>query len=229
MLAATFAPSRGGPAQASETSRDDDLRAIAEDAYVYAYPLVLLDETMRVGTNVPAPRGQHAPLNQFARIDVLPDARFTTVVLPNVDTLYTSAILDLKAEPIVLHVPDMHGRYYLMRDARRVHQRLRLAGKRTTGTAAHDFAIVGPGLAAAVASGRDAASPRRPIAVWILGRTQINGKEDLPAVTAMTSRYTMAPLSATAAVHGPRNDSLDPSRLDMTHPAAEDRRARSRR
>jgi hypothetical protein len=209
-----------GPALGVETSRDDELRAIADDAYLYAYPLVLLDVTARAATNVATPAGERAPLNQFARVDILPDAHFNTVVLPNVDTLYTSAFLDLGKEPVVLHVPDTQGRYYLMPMLDAYTNVFASPGKRTTGTQAHDFAIVGPGWHGQLppnVTRIDAPTNR----VWILGRTQINGKADLPTVTALTKLYTLTPLSSFGhSYKPPRNGNVD-ARLDTKTPPPE--------
>ncbi len=219
-FAAMLSPPRGGAAQAVETSRDDELRAIADEAYLYTYPLVLLDVTALAVTNVAAPTGHSAPMNQFARLDVLPDAHFKTVVLPNVDTLYTSAFLDLAKEPIVLHVPDTHDRYYLMPMLDAYTNVFASPGKRTTGTQAHDFAIVGPGWRGRLppnVTRLDAPTSR----VWVLGRTQINGKSDLPAVTALTKLYTLTPLSSFGRSYKPpRNGAVD-ARLDMKTPPPE--------
>lgn len=65
-------------------------------------------------TNVPSATAMAAPMNQMANLRAFPDATFTDVVSPNADTLYSTARLDLKQEPIVLSVPDTDGRYYLM-------------------------------------------------------------------------------------------------------------------
>src|SRR5262245_14494856 len=81
-------------------------------AVIYGLPLVMMDLTMQNFTNAPAPRG--APANQFLQVRRFPTASFKQVVRANVDTLYSSAFLDLAQEPIVLSVPETRGRYYLL-------------------------------------------------------------------------------------------------------------------
>src|SRR5438309_1092003 len=76
------------------------------EAYIYGYPLVLMDINRRVSTNVSAPMGRgSAPINQFGHTSAFPSPQSRRVVSPNVDTLYSIAFLDLAAEPLVLHVP----------------------------------------------------------------------------------------------------------------------------
>jgi hypothetical protein len=93
-------------AQAQNVS-DQEAYEIAKDAYVYAYPLLLMDVFMRQGTNYAEPTGivTQAPYNQFSHARAFPPADFKAVVRPNVDTLYSSANLDLGPEPVVLSVP----------------------------------------------------------------------------------------------------------------------------
>ncbi|HEY2749402.1 MAG TPA: DUF1254 domain-containing protein, partial [Polyangia bacterium] len=197
-LAALIIPARCLPARAVETSRDDELRAIAEEAYVYAYPLVLVDETAR-----------GAPPNQFVRP--------MDGALPSVDTIDTSAFLDLTKEPIVLHVPDTHGRYYLLPMLDGYSNVFASPGKRTTGTQAHDFAIVGPGWSGALppnVTRIDAPTNR----VWIRGRTELDGKSDLPQALALTQKFTLTPLSAFARAATPAQGGAVATRVDKTPP-----------
>ena len=67
-----------------------------------------------------------------------------SVASPNVDTLYSTAWLDLSEEPMVLAVPDTSGRYYLMPVFDGWTNVFASPGARTTGTGAGSFAIVGP-------------------------------------------------------------------------------------
>ena len=72
--------------------RDD----AAVKAYVYTCPLVSVEVTRRQSTNLPRPNGRGAaPMNQFANLGFVPDASFTGVVRPNVDTLYSSMFHDV--------------------------------------------------------------------------------------------------------------------------------------
>src|SRR5450755_4246291 len=83
-----------------------DAKTAARQAYLFAYPLVLMDATRTVALS-------RQPTNTFNHALAFPDDRFRGVVRPNADTLYSSSWLDLAAEPVLLHVPDTHGRYYL--------------------------------------------------------------------------------------------------------------------
>ena len=87
---------------------------IATDAYVYAYPMVLLQLTARTMTNVVNAETGRAPLNQFAHMRTFPDPTFTDVVRPNADTLYSLLFFDVASDPLVINVPDAAERYYLL-------------------------------------------------------------------------------------------------------------------
>src|SRR5437588_207422 len=59
---------------------------LATDAYIYGYPLVTMEMTCRVMTNVASPQGSHAPMGQFASLREYPNASFRDVTAPNADT-----------------------------------------------------------------------------------------------------------------------------------------------
>jgi hypothetical protein len=102
-----------------------------------------MDVTRSGLTAVPKLEERKAPINQFLHLKQFPDPTFTDVVSPN--ALYSTAWIDLTREPIILSLPEMGNRYYLMQmlDART--NVFASPGTRTTGNAKGDFAIVGPG------------------------------------------------------------------------------------
>jgi hypothetical protein len=79
---------------------------LATDAYIYGYPMVTMEITRKVVTNVPTPEGTRGPMGQITKIG----QSSRDVVAPNADTLDTSAFFDVGREPWVLSVPDMQGR-----------------------------------------------------------------------------------------------------------------------
>src|ERR1700691_6194907 len=125
-----------------ELSSPSELERIAQELYVYAYPLVLMDVTRRVTTNTERPQGILAPANQFAHLARFPDASFTEVVRPNADTLYSSLWLDVTSEPLIIHVPDSGGRYYLLPMLDMWPDVFASPGARTSGTGDQTYAIV---------------------------------------------------------------------------------------
>jgi hypothetical protein len=155
----------------------------------------MMDLTLRKATNVAKPTGVAAPINQFGAMRAFPTAAFKDVVRANVDTLYSSAFLDLSAEPLMLSVPDTGGRYYLLPLFDAWTNVFATPGKRTTGTKSGQFAITGPNWTGALPAGvTELKSPTNM--VWILGRTQTNGPADYAAVHAIQDGYTLVPLSS---------------------------------
>lgn len=190
--------SLAGCKQAKETATNvaaTAAQSAAEDAYVFGYPLVLMDVTRTKMTNVPHPTSSGlAPVNQFGHARAFPDATFVDVVSPNADTLYSLGWLDLGQGPLVLSVPDTHGRYYLMPMLDAWTNVFASPGKRTTGTGKGDFAITGPGWSGTLPAGmKEIKAPTEM--VWIIGRTQANGKADFKAVNAIQNQYKLTPLS----------------------------------
>ncbi|HKE93895.1 MAG TPA: DUF1254 domain-containing protein [Povalibacter sp.] len=169
---------------------------IARDAYIYAYPLVTMDATMRQSTNVPdaSTIPLRAPVNQFAHARSYPRAQDRDVVRYNFDTLYSMAWLDLSREPIVLSVPDTAGRYYMLPMLDMWTDVFAVVGSRTTGTKAGNFVIVPPGWSGALPAKLDRIAAPTPT-IWILGRTQANGSTDFANVSKVQDSYKLTPLS----------------------------------
>jgi hypothetical protein len=132
----------GSYATASDNASDRD-HEVGVQAYIYAYPMVMMEMTRRVSTNVEAPKGSFAPMNQFAHLRAFPDASFREVVRPNADTLYSIAWFDLSKEPMILSVPETE-RYYMMPMLDMWTEVFAVPGSRTTGNQAASYAIHGP-------------------------------------------------------------------------------------
>lgn len=179
-------------AQSSSPPSNEDSIKVVDVAVVYGLPLVMMDLTMQNMTHTAAPRG--APTNQFLNVRAFPPATFKQIVRANVDTLYSSAFLDLSKEPLVLSAPDTHGRYYLLPIFDAWTDVFASPGARTTGTQQRNFLIVGPDWHGAPPAEMQVLRSPTNMA-WILGRTQTNGPDDYAAVHAIQDGYRLVPLS----------------------------------
>jgi hypothetical protein len=166
--------------------------------YIYGYAPVALEATRALLTAVPnattAPG--FAPINQFARQEKLADPNENLIVRPNADTLYTTAWLDLSSEPIILHVPDTSGRYYLIPMLDAYSNEFDSVGSRTPGNGEGNFAIVGPRWRGELPQGLSRVIHAPTNTVWLIGRTLVRGPADLSAALAVTTKYQLIPLSA---------------------------------
>ena len=112
----------------------------------------------------------------------------------NRDTLLTTGLLDLGAGPLVLHVPDMSGRYYSVQFTDPSNNTVfAYVGTRTTGTKAGDYVITGPGGAGRVPRGANTiSSPNR--SVIVVGRVLVESDADLSTAHALSEQIRVARL-----------------------------------
>ena len=111
------------------------------------------------------------------------------------DVLYVGGLLDLSKGPLVLHVPDMAGRYYSVQFTDPSDGTdFAYVGKRTTGTEAGEYLISGPGWKGTVPQGMaQIASPNN--AVLVVGRVFVESDRDLPTAYGLAQQIQLTPLS----------------------------------
>ncbi|WP_454198266.1 DUF1254 domain-containing protein [Nocardia sp. Marseille-Q1738] len=220
-LAATSLAALGlaacGGSEDEESAVPGDAVAIARDAYVFGFPLVLMDLT-RVTAEAAVPANRFRHTNSF-------DAQEQReVVRPDLDTMDSFAWLDLAREPMVLQVPAMdRPRYWLAQllDAwsNTVHNPSSMRPQAKSAGPPYTYAVTGPGWSGALPEGLTPLPMPTPT-VWLINRIQLDGPADLPRVRALQQELKLAPLSMwTAGVDVPA-PAVPPTR-PMVPPAAQ--------
>ena len=179
-------------ASLSQHSRAQPIASIAAQGYIYGFPLVLMGETMDglIGPTRSCKLG--TDLNAFANVFDRPDASFKAVVRPNVDTLYSSAMLDLSDGPQLLTMPAVQGRYVLMAFLDAWSNNFAGVGTQNQGDRGGRYVIVGPDWKGPLPDGYERIDAPTNL-VWIIGRTELKSDADIPSVNAIQRQYRLAP------------------------------------
>ena len=212
--------SKQKPAASKATLTARETLDIATEAYIFGYPLVKMDLTRQVMTNVRFPEGMSAPPGQFARIRTFPSASNREITTPSADTLYTAVWLDVAKEPWVLSIPDTQDRYCLFSMLDGWSTVFEAPGKRTTGTGPQKYAITGPGWKGKLPDGLKECKSSTSM-VWVVGRVSCTGtSDDYAAAHAIQDECSAVPLSAYGKPYAPQPGSVDPA-IDMATPVRE--------
>ena len=180
---------------------------LAVEAVQFALPLYEMAR-MRSATGPRLDRaGRHAGespespnrwANEWFHTRVLQGPQNRRVVTPNNDTLYSCAWFDLSEGPIVIRVPAMQARYYVLGLLDLYTNPFGYVGTRTTGGDAGAFFLHGPGWRADVPEGMQAiACPTST--VWLIGRILVDGEADLEAANHLQDRLTVEAAPGSAA------------------------------
>jgi hypothetical protein len=113
----------------------------------------------------------------------------------NHDTLYTVGWLDLSEGPLVLHAPDMAGRYYSVQFTDPLDGTdFAYVGKRTTGTQAGNYLITGPGWQGTLPQGMQQISSSNN-SVLVIGRILVYSDSDLATAYGLAKQIQLMPLN----------------------------------
>ena len=162
--------------------------ALVRAAYVYAFPLMMTDALLQTTSAL-------APAGTFMHQRTLEDEALPTGVRARVDTLASSAFVDLRNGPIVLSLPDVSRRHIWVALHDGWSDVFESLGNRTTGARAGHYAITPPGWEGTLPAGvKQIAAPTS--LVWVVARTQVAGPRDQAAARRVQDRYRITPLDA---------------------------------
>ena len=183
---------------AAQADRPGILRAaeIAEAAFIFGLPIVM-NYAVMYEFAIDRNSGQFkAPCNAIWNDAQVFTWRDTAVPTPNSDTPYSMSWLDLRAEPMVISVPDVPaGRYFSVQVCDGNTYNVGYIGSRTTGQGAGSWIIAGPGWQGATPSGIKGVIRSTTQFALTIFRTQLFGPDDMPNVVAVQRGYKVAPLS----------------------------------
>lgn len=174
----------------------EEAGAIAEEAYIYAYPMLQNYKALFGLALYPASPAYRTPLNRMESDAFLLGPEFKEIVSPNNDTPYTMAVLDLRAEPMVLSVPEIPDkRYYSFQLIDLCTYNFAYIGSRATGFDAGSYLVAGPGWEGDKPEGIDKVLESETDLVFVIGRTQLLDPDDMPNVVAIQEGYKLESLS----------------------------------
>lgn len=174
----------------------DDIRQVAKEAYIYAYPILYNYKTIYTQAIDPSSPAYVGGFNTFRHYSQPYTAANTEIVTPNNDTPYSWAWLDLRAEPMVLSVPALpRQRYNVFQMVDLYTYNFAYVGVRATGFKAGNYLIAGPGWSGKTPRGITKVLHAETDIVGVLGRTSLGGPDDVKNVQALQARYRLRPLS----------------------------------
>ncbi|MET0821859.1 MAG: DUF1254 domain-containing protein [Aeromicrobium sp.] len=182
-----------------DAARESWFRDLAHQATVFGLPIVWQHALLQR-------EAAERPMNTFAHERDLAKPGFAAFRVPNVDTLYSSAWIDLTSGPVDVCLPDLGDRYFTVQllDAASNTQNI---SRRTIGDARR-IRLVAPGDPEVAGEDGVTVLPVGSPVTWALMRIQV-GRDDLDEVRALQDAVTLIPLG------GPSTLSVEPAFGDV--------------
>lgn len=215
------APSTATANEAANAVSSKEASAIAEEAYVYAFPMMESYRTMYLQAVDRTAPGYLASFNQLTHKDELLGPDFKDIVRPNNDTMYSLAWLDLRSQPIVITVPEVEDRYFSVQLVDMFTHNLGYLGTRATGAESGSYVIAGPQWQGSKPGDTRAVFRSESNFVYCIIRIEVRGPDDVAAVRELQKRAQLTPMNVFLG------RSLVPATNGITFPAYDALKAKS--
>jgi hypothetical protein len=186
-------------AEATDKSRPGiaQTKATAEEAYIYGFPMIAAYKAL-YQFNVDKTNSQYkGPFNTIVNDAQTFTPKDTAIVTPNADTPYSMVQADLRAEPLVLCVPEIEkNRYYSVQLTDMYSFNYGYIGSRATGNGAGCYMVAGPTWSGETPAGVSKVFKSETQFGLIIYRTQLFNPKDIDNVKKIQAGYTVQALSA---------------------------------
>lgn len=175
---------------ADDDVRESWFRDLAHEATVFGLPIVWQHALLQR-------EAAERPMTTFSHERDLARPGFAAFRVPNVDTLYSSAWIDLTSGPVDVCLPDFGNRYFTVQllDAASNTQNI---SRRTIGDARRVRLVAPGGADLTTEDGVVVLDVGSPV-TWALMRIQV-GRDDLDEVRALQDAVTLVPLAGPSVV-----------------------------
>ncbi|KJY83990.1 hypothetical protein TW81_06610 [Vibrio galatheae] len=182
----------------------DDLSKVAEEAYIFAYPMLYNYQTLYTQTQDSTFPGFIGGFNRYRHYARPATPADTDIVTPNNDTTYSWAWLDLRREPIVFETPQLDkDRYNVFQWVDLYTYIFASPGARLNGMKPGKYLFVGPHWQGNIPAGFDEVFRAESDFIGTLTRTSIGDADDIPKVRTIQQGYRFTPLSEYTATKPP--------------------------
>ncbi|MDC0935145.1 DUF1254 domain-containing protein [Pirellulales bacterium] len=174
----------------------DEAKEIARDAYIYGFPIVENYKAMYASAIDKDGEQYYAPFNMPRHRSHVFTPTSRAAVTPNIDTPYSLLWIDLRAEPLVLGVPDIDDqRYYSIQLIDLFKSSFAYIGSRTNGNGSGRYLLAGPDWQGELPANIDKVLRCETQFALAVYRTQLRGPDDLDKVKNIQDQYTVETLS----------------------------------
>lgn len=186
-----------------------EIEKISAEAYIFSFPMLMGYRFAFATFLTPSLPSYRGPVNAMHGKAATLDHTFKDVITPNADTPYSMALLDLRAEPVVIQVPVVTDRYYVLQFEDLFGTNVHYIGSRTTGSQTGSYLAVGPNWDHKIGNEFENLLQFETDLVFVIGRTQLFGVHDVSALAKVMNGYKIQSLSTYRGQSSPTPQSVE--------------------